>query len=243
MTCYGIEIENRLKSLGSDAEALHLMRFFKTGPGEYGEGDKFLGVRVPVTRSVVKEYRECVNIDDVKSLVSSQWHEVRLAGFLLLIEIYNRCKKLNDKSDKCIVEMYLSMLDYGNNWDLVDLVAPKILGDYIVSHQSEQIILDRLAVMSGCLWRQRVAVVANWMIIRSGSYESTFRIVEMMLSHPHDLIHKACGWMLREVGKRGGMDLMLEFLNRYANRMPRTMLRYAIERLPESQRRRYLKVR
>ena len=237
------QITDRLQGLADSAKAEHLSRFFKTGPGQYGEGDAFLGVPVPYTRSVVRDYRKVVNINDVDSLIRSQWHEVRLAGFLLLIEIYLRAKRLRNGSEKAIVDYYLSVLDRGNNWDLVDLVAPYILGDYLIGRPTEQRVLDQLVAMNGYLWRQRVGVVANWMIMRSGDFDSTFRIAEKMLTHKHDLIHKATGWMLREAGKRGALERLKVFLDVYAPQMPRTMLRYSIEKLPEPERQHYLSLR
>ena len=243
MTKISREIEGRMRLLRNKAEAAHLMSFFKTESGEYGEGDCFLGVRVPATRAIVKEYHKTADVGDVHKLVDSPWHEVRLAGFLLLTEIYNRAKKLRNGSERHIVDEYLSMLDRGNNWDLVDLVAYKILGDYLMVHPEEQHILDELASMDGHLWHQRVAIVSNLTIIRGGEYDSTFRIVKKMLSHPHDLIHKASGWMLREAGKRGGLNQLIDFLNQYATQMPRTMLRYAIEKFPEPQRKHFLNLR
>ncbi|MCH5346752.1 MAG: DNA alkylation repair protein [Muribaculaceae bacterium] len=243
MTSIGKEIEQRLHKAGDETQAKHLMRFFKTGPGQYGEGDRFLGIRVPVTRALVREYRTKVETDDVLYLVKSRFHEVRLAGLLLLIEIYNRAKRRHDMSQREIVDIYLTLLDRGNNWDLVDLVAPKILGDYLAQRPEQQSILDSLAAMENSLWHQRVAIVANWSIIKAGNFDSTFRIVETLLHHPHDLIHKAAGWMLREVGKRGGMSRLLSFLNVHAAKMPRTMLRYAIEQFPNDLRLHYMNLR
>lgn len=230
-----------MRSMADASEAANLSRFFKTGPGEYGEGDRFLGIRVPLTRSLVKEYRKEVETEDIAPLINSPYHEVRLAGFLLLIEIFNRCQKAKDENGmRYVVDYYLSALDRGNNWDLVDMVAPKILGKWLSGHPGERPLLDELARMEGRLWHQRVAAVANWMIIRDGSFDDTFRVAEILLHHPHDLIHKAVGWMLREVGKRGGKPELCAFLNHHAATMPRTMLRYAIEKFPEAERRRYL---
>lgn len=236
------QVDSRLKACGDEAQAATLMRFFKTGKGEYGEGDRFLGVRVPVTRSVVREFRSEATIVDVEALTASVWHEVRLAGLLLLIEIYKRAHKCRDEQTKrSVVDYYLSILDRGNNWDLVDLVAPKILGEWLVEQADERGVLRQLAAMDGRLWHKRVAVVATWSLIRSGSYDEALDLSERLLSHPHDLIHKATGWMLRETGKRGGMDRLLEFLDRYAAVMPRTMLRYAIEQLSPDLRGAYMK--
>lgn len=231
----------RLVAMGDEAKARHLMRFFKTGPGQYGEGDRFLGVTVPGVRSIVREYRRVVTEDDVMALTASPWHEVRLAGFLSLIEIYERlCRRHSESGARAVVEMYLSLIDRGNNWDLVDLVAPKILGHRLVEHPAERHLLGRLAAMDGHLWHQRVAIVATWALIRAGEYDDTLSLARALLRHPHDLIHKAVGWMLREVGKRGGHDELRLFLDDNAAEMPRTMLRYAIERLDEPVRRHYM---
>lgn len=231
----------RLVAMGDEAKARHLMRFFKTGPGQYGEGDRFLGVTVPGVRAIVREYRREVTEDDVMELTASPWHEVRLAGFLSLIEIYERlCRQHSESGARAVVEMYMSLIDRGNNWDLVDLVAPKILGHWLVGHPAERHLLGRLAAMDGHLWHQRVAIVATWALIRAGEYDDTLSLARALLRHPHDLIHKAVGWMLREVGKRGGHDELRLFLDDNAAEMPRTMLRYAIERLDESVRRHYM---
>lgn len=235
------EIESRMTALRDDAEALHLMRFFKCGKGEYGEGDRFLGIRVPRTREVVKEYRNSAEIPDTLRLVNSPWHEVRLAGFLLMKEIYKRRKKHSEQDARIVVDSYLASLDRANNWDLVDLSAD-ILGDWLVTHPEDRHILYGLSDMHGNLWHQRVAIVATFMLIRNGEYSDTFAIAERYLTHSHDLIHKATGWMLRETGKRGGHGELCGFLDRHAPKMPRTMLRYAIEKFPEPQRQYYLEM-
>lgn len=232
------QITDRMEAMADEAEARHLMRFFKTAKGEYGEGDRFLGIRVPQTRAIVKEMRGNATIDDAERLTESPYHEIRLAGFLLMIEIYNRARKSGH--GRQVVDLYLRLLDRGNNWDLVDLVAPKILGEHLMTHRDERQILDRLAAMEGRLWHQRVAIVATFALIRAGEYDDTIRISRTLMNRPHDLIHKATGWMLREMGKRGGHDRLIEFLDRHAAEMPRTTLRYAIERLPEATRRHYL---
>lgn len=224
-----------MEGMGDAVQAAHLCRFFKTGKGEYGEGDRFLGIRVPATRSIVREFRQEVEIADIDRLLMSGWHEIRLAGFLLLVEIFKRSK---DK--RPVVDYYLSVIDRGNNWDLVDLVAPKILGEWLLAHPRERSLLYELAGMDGSLWHQRVAVVACWTLIRGGEFGDTLRLAELLMGHKHDLIHKATGWMLREVGKRGGMPELLLFLDRHAARMPRTMLRYSIEKLSMEERARYM---
>lgn len=227
--------------LENQKEAQHLARFFKTGNGEYGFGDKFLGIRVPVTRKIVKEYKDSVTIEDCISLIKSEWHEIRLAGFLLLIELYRKSKKTKDltKAEE-IVKVYIDHISYGNNWDLVDLVCPHILGDWLVVNPRRRHILDEFAEMENSLWHQRVAMVSTFSLIREGQFEDTIRIAVKFLCHSHDLIHKATGWMLREMGKRGGHDKLIDFLDEYATQMPRTALRYSIERFPEHLRLHYL---
>lgn len=234
-------IVTRMKALANEVQARHLMRFFKTAPGEYGEGDIFLGLRVPETRAIVKEYQAEVTLDDIPPLVASPYHEIRLAGLLLLIEIYKRLKKSKDTdAQRNLIDYYLSILDRGNNWDLVDLIADKILGDWLIGNPDERHLLYQLADMDGRLWHQRVAIVTTLALIRVGEYDDTLRIAEKLMIHPHDLIHKASGWMLREVGKRGGKKQLIEFLDRHSTSMPRTMLRYAIEHLSPDLRRHYM---
>ena len=244
MTEKAKEIEEIMIQMGDAKQAAHLMRFFKCAPGEYGYGDRFLGIRVPATRSLVKECRNLVALEDAIGLVKSEWHEVRLAGFLFLIELYKKAMKSKDcVSIDEIVNIYLDLIPYGNNWDLVDLLAPKILGDYLVGHSDKRKILGCLSEKTDSLWHQRVAIVATWTMICHGIYEDTFRIAKTYLNHKHDLIHKASGWMLREVGKRGGAEELRDFLDCHAASMPRTMLRYSIERFPEHERQYYLKLK
>ncbi|MDE6378836.1 MAG: DNA alkylation repair protein [Muribaculaceae bacterium] len=242
MTEKAKEIEEAMIQMGDEKQAAHLMRFFKCAPGEYGYGDRFLGIKVPQTRAIVKECRNLVGIEDAVGLIKSDWHEVRLAGFLFLIELYKKAIKAKDKQtvDK-IVNVYIDHIPFGNNWDLVDLVAPKILGEYLVDHPEKRKILDDFSKMSDSLWHQRVAIVATWTLICKGIYEDVTRISKKYLNHSHDLIHKASGWMLREMGKRGGEKELRDFLDSYATSMPRTMLRYSIERFPEQERQYYLK--
>ncbi|MDE6648739.1 MAG: DNA alkylation repair protein [Muribaculaceae bacterium] len=243
MTGKAKEIEGVMIGMGDESQSRHLSRFFKCAPGQYGFGDRFLGIRVPETRALVKEFRSVVKIKDAAALVKSEWHEVRLAGFLFMIELFRKAEKSHyEKNIREILDIYLSLIPYGNNWDLVDLVAPKILGQYLVSHPEMRNILYDLADRSDSLWHQRVAIVASWTLICNGDYEETMRIAHKYLNHSHDLIHKASGWMLREVGKRGGEAELRDFLDRYAGYMPRTMLRYAIERFPEQERQQYLKL-
>lgn len=238
------EIRQRLISLGDRDEAVNLERFFKTGPGEYGFGDKFLGVRVPVTRSIVREYKDKATTEDCCELIKSEWHEIRLSGFLLLIELFRKSRRQrNEERAERIVRLYLEHIDKGNNWDLVDLVCGNILGDWLVDHPAERSLLDSLADRHDSLWHQRVAIVSTLSLIKNSMYDETLRIAEKFLTHRHDLIHKATGWMLREMGKRGGRKELLAFLDVNAPRMPRTALRYAIERFPEDLRKHYMGIR
>ncbi|MBO4954968.1 MAG: DNA alkylation repair protein [Muribaculaceae bacterium] len=242
MPSVSAQITARMEAMADATQAAHLSRFFQTAPGQYGYGDKFLGIRVPDTRAIVKELgRECT-IADVDALTSSPWHELRLAGFLLLIGLFRKCRR-DVIRKKEIVDYYLSILHRGNNWDLVDLVAPKILGEWVLAFPPERDILFRLADREGELWHQRVAVVSTWTLIRGGRTAEAVELCTRLLAHPHHLMHKATGWMLREVGKHGAMNELMAFLDTYAAVMPRTMLRYAIERLPEELRRHYLSVR
>lgn len=229
-------------SLRNSEEAQHLARFFKTGEGEYGFGDKFLGVRVPMTRGLVKRYKGVTEVDDCVVLIKSEWHEIRLAGFLLLIENYRKAKRQKDfPKVEAIVNLYLSLIEFGNNWDLVDLVCEHILGDWLIARPQERHILDSLADKNDSLWHQRVAIVSTFALIRNGQFSDTIRIAKKFLTHKHDLIHKATGWMLREMGKRGGYNELIAFLDEHVTRMPRTALRYSIERFPEPLRKHYLK--
>ena len=234
-----------METLQDEKQRQVLMRFFKTGPGEYGEGDKFLGLKVPQTREVVKLAAGDTPLEEVPQLLMSPWHEVRLCGLLLLVEKFSRLAKKRLENDEAaingrdeIVTMYLKYADRANNWDLVDLSAPKILGLWLLlpTHLSDkQEIMDRLAT-SPNLWRQRMSMVSTWKTTQQGDPSWCLRYAEMHLHHPHDLMHKAVGWMLREVGKRCSMDLLEQFLERYAHEMPRTALRYAIEQMSDEER-------
>ena len=236
-----VKLVEEMLSLQDEKEALNLARFFKTGKGEYGEGDKFLGIKVPVTRSIVKKYRNMISLEDVDQLVNSEWHEIRLLGFLLLIELYKKNLRSKDlDTTKKIVDFYLEHIERGNNWDLVDLVSGYILGDWILRNPGNEDILVGLADKNGYLWHQRVAIVSTFALIKAGNFDLTFQIAEKLLKHPHDLIHKAIGWMLREIGKRGGKEALVEFLEKYKPIMPRTMLRYAIEKFPDDERKYFM---
>ena len=209
-----------------------LSSFFKCGKGEYGEGDQFLGIVVPDNRAISAKYY-ALPLDDIAEMLHSPYHEFRLAALLALVRRYERCR--DDR--QAIVDFYLQNTAYINNWDLVDLSCPKIIGAHIISHP-ESTLLTRLS-QSTSMWEQRIAIVSTLTLIRAGIFEPTITIAESLLSHPHDLIHKATGWMLREMGKRSEQHLT-EFLKRHAAAMPRTALRYAIERLSPEQRKHWL---
>lgn len=234
-------IINEMTSLFDEKQASHLSRFFKTGKGEYGEGDKFLGIKVPVTRSIVKKYRKDISLQDIVQLINSEWHEIRLAGFLLLLDLYKSSMKSKGfENSKSLVDFYIANIEKGNNWDLVDLVSEYILGDWILRSPEDEKILFEFAHKEDCLWHQRVAIVSTLTLIRAGKFDTTFQIAEKYLSSSHELLHKATGWMLREIGKRGGKNELIKFLNKHKNAMPRIMLRYAIEKFPEEERKYFM---
>ena len=234
-------IIQEMEAMFDEKQASHLSKFFKTGKGEYGEGDKFLGIKVPVTRSIVKKYHRDVNLDDIEKLINSPWHEIRLAGFLLLQELYKKAVKAKDSDQSFLyVSFYLKNIDKGNNWDFVDLVSPHILGDWIARNPESINLCHELAEKEESLWHQRVAIVATFALIKSHKFDVTFQIAEKFLNHPHDLIHKATGWMLREVGKRGGKDELIKFLEMHKSIMPRTILRYSIEKFTLEERKYFM---
>lgn len=210
-----------------------LTRFFKTGKGQYGEGDKFLGVTVPNARSVAKMHKD-EPFGVLAALLQSPWHECRLCALLVLVE---RFKKSDEKERKAIYDFYLSQTSRINNWDLVDLSAPGIVGEYLKDKSRED--LYRLAE-SSLLWDQRIAVMATYTLIKNHDFIDILALSERLLRHEHDLMRKAVGWMLREMGKRD-KDLLVQFLEKHCKTMPRTMLRYAIEKFPEEERREFMK--
>lgn len=259
------EIISFMLSLRNEGQRAVLMRFFKTGPGQYGHGDQFLGIKVPQTREVV---RHCADLPlkEVPALLLSPWHEVRLCGFLILVARFESLAKKRLVADEDairrrdeIVRLYLTYARQANNWDLVDLSAPRILGAWLLlpthlepadlplpipaSHPADvrRTLLDALA-QSDCLWLQRMSIVSTWTATRHGQPEWALHYAEVHLRHPHDLIHKAVGWMLRDVGERCGLDLLRQFLEHYAPEMPRTALRYAIEKLPPEERKKWMTV-
>ena len=221
-----------LRKLGDAAIAKHSQRFFKTGKGEYGEGDRFLGIRVPMLRSHLRQYHD-VEATEVLKLLASDYHEERLFALLWLVARFQRA---GESERGWIYRQYLAHTQYINNWDLVDSSADKIVGAYLQRRSRKP--LYRLA-RSKSLWERRIAIIATFDFIRRNDFEDTLALCELLLGDSHDLIHKAAGWMLREIGKRD-IEIEKTFLDRYCALMPRTMLRYAIERLPQVDRRSYL---
>ena len=209
-------------------------QFFKAGKGEYGEGDKFIGTIVPETRKVATMFWKEVEIPALVELINDPYHEVRLCGLFMLTRKYQKSKSENEK--KKWVSVYLDNLNGVNNWDLVDLTAHKILGDYLLDKKRN--ILYELANTED-LWRNRISVISTFAFIRKNDFNDVFKLAEHFIAHKHDLMHKAVGWMLREVGNRNLMAER-EFLDRFYKIMPRTMLRYAIEKFPEKLRKKYL---
>ena len=278
------EIIAYMESLRNEKQREVLMRFFKTGPGEYGEGDEFLGLKVPQTREVVKlalnmehgrlrlserramlasafpsvsrlDRRSTLNISEVPALLQSRWHEVRLCGLLILVAKFEKlATKRLENDEKAIrgrdeiLTLYLKYAEQANNWDLVDLSVHKILGHWLLlpsnlgDRDYKLQVLDELA-QSDNLWKQRMSIVCSWKTSQQGDPSWCLRYAEIHLHHPHDLMHKAVGWMLREMGKRCSMDLLRDFLRQHAHEMPRTMLRYAIEKMPEAERKDWMSIR
>ena len=213
-----------------------MQRFFRTEAGGYGDGDRFLGVRVPLTRRIVREFYRGLSLNDIRELLASEWHEVRLAGVLVMAA---QAARANDVEQAALFKLYVDQLGRGiNNWDIIDASAAPVLGAYAAQHDADNIL--RLA--RGGLWHKRAAALSTFHFLRRGETAAALRIAEAMVQERHDLLQKAVGWMLREMGKVDG-SLLTQFLSRHAGAMPRTMLRYAIERLPEGERRRYLDAR
>ena len=228
-------VKRELKQYRNPEKAAFFPRFFKAGPGEYAEGDQFLGVTVPHQRIVAKKFGELPTAQLAK-LLDDKFHECRLTGVLILVNQFQRCKNNNDR--KRIVDYYLSRTDAINHWDLVDSSAHKILGEWLVDKKDRR-ILDRLS-KSKNMWEQRIAIIATLPFIKRGDLDDTLRLAERLRDHPHDLIHKAVGWMLREVGKQD-QKVLETFLNMHATKMPRTMLRYSLEKLPATKRKKYMR--
>jgi len=232
------EIHEALAVLSIPEKAAFFPKFFKTGKGEYGEGDLFLGVKVPDQRSVAKEYYVKISLEELSELLSSKYHEHRLTALFILIYKFEKTKDKDVKDE--IVEFYLNHLHYINNWDLVDSSCYKILGRYAFENQRED-LLKNLSD-SEEMWHKRIAVVGTMHYVKKNSFDLTKEFVTKNLKHSHDLMHKANGWLLREMGQKNEEEL-INYLNQYYKEMPRTCLRYAIEKLDEEVRQDYLKGR
>ena len=227
------EIRGRLRKLGDKERAKNSQWFFKTGPGEYGEGDRFLGIKVPELRKLAREY-QAIPLTEVTQLLESPIHEERLLALLILVRAFS---KGDGPTQEKIYHIYLNNTQYINNWDLVDLSAVYIVGAYLMTKSKKP--LYSLAT-SNNMWERRIAIIATFFFIREDEFTEAIKIARTLLSDKEDLIHKAVGWMLREVGKRH-LATEEKFLKEHYKKMPRTMLRYAIEKFPEAKRQRYLK--
>ena len=232
-----MELSNELRKLANLEKSKVLQKFFKTGKGEYAEGDVFLGLTVPKSRKIAKKYSNII-FQDVESLLSSKIHEERLIALLILVERFNK-----SPNKKEIFDFYLNNTKYINNWDLVDLTADKIVGNFLFNFSKDypvyKILLTNLAKSSN-LWERRIAIISTFHFIKNNQFNDTLKIAEILLNDKHDLIHKAIGWMLREIGKRSE-ETEEQFLKKHYKSMPRTMLRYAIERFTQKKREAYLK--
>ena len=226
-------IHNDLLQLANEQIAEHSQRFFKTGKGEYGEGDIFLGIRVPLLRKLVKKYRG-ISITEVRKLLHSKFHEERLLAVLMLVQLF---KSGDESVQKQVYDLYLENTEFINNWDIVDISASNIVGAHL--YEKDKAPLYDL-VQSKNLWERRISIIATLYFIRKNEFDDTLKIAEIMLNDKEDLIHKAVGWMLREVGNRE-ISIEEEFLQEHYKKMPRTMLRYAIEKFPETTRKMYLR--
>jgi len=227
------EIRKAISKQKNPTQALVLQRFFKTGKGEYGEGDIFYGIKVPEQRTIAKQFKD-LTFDDLKELIKSRVHEERLIAAFILVDQY---KRGDEKKKKIIFDFYLKNRKGINNWDLVDLSAPKIVGAYLIDKEKE--LLYKFA-NSNDLWEKRISIISTQAFIREHFFEDTLNISKILLDDKHDLIHKAVGWMLREIGNRD-LETEEEFLKKHYKTMPRTMLRYAIEKFPEQKRIAYLR--
>ena len=221
-------ITDELQAFSTEEKREVLPRFFKTGKGEYGEGDHFLGVAVPDTRTVAKQYKD-ISLNEIRNLMQSEWHEVRLCALLIMVE---KSKKKDETLRKQLFDLYLSQTSRINNWDLVDLSCRFIVGEFLLDKSRD--ILYQLA-QSPLLWDNRIAIVSTYAFIRKGQLDDTYVLSDLMMKHPHDLMHKAIGWMLREAGKRDP-ERLYDYVMNHRAEMPRTMLRYAIEKFGPKER-------
>ena len=221
-------ITNKLQALSNAEKREIFPRFFKAGKGEYGEGDRFLGVTVPNIRAIAKLHKD-ISIEEIRDLIQSEWHEVRLCALIIMVE---KSKKKDEALRKELFNLYLSQTERINNWDLVDLSCRFIIGEYLLDKSRD--ILYQLA-QSPLLWDNRIAIVSTYAFIRKGQLEDTYALSDLMMQHPHDLMHKAIGWMLREAGKRNS-ERLYDYVMSHRADMPRTMLRYAIEKFSPKER-------
>lgn len=234
-----MNIKDELRKYAKSDEIEEKFAYFhKTGKGGYAEKDIFIGVTVPDIRKVANEYYKTITLKETENLLHSNYHEERL---LVLIILTYKMKKAKENEQKEIIELYINNTEYINGWDLVDLSAHYILGKYLLEHEEEKDILYDFA-NSNDLWKQRISIVSTWIFIRNNKYEDTLKIAEILLNNEHDLIHKAVGWMLREVGKKD-FNIEYDFLIKHYKQMPRTMLRYSIEKFDEELRQDFLKGR
>ena len=228
-----LQLQKIVKEYSNKEQGIFLQRFFKTGKGEYGEGDIFAGIKVPVSRKIANQFKD-LSFTDLQKVIKSKIHEERLISLFILVSKY---KKADEEGKEKIFNFYLKNIRYVNNWDLVDLSAEKIIGAYLMD-KDKRLLFD--LVNSNSVWERRISIMSTFYFIKANQFAATLKISELLLKDKHDLIHKAVGWMLREIGKR---DIQAEeiFLHRYYKKMPRTMLRYAIEKFPEKKRLDYLK--
>lgn len=230
-------IRQELRQFADRERATNLQWFFKTGPGEYGEGDRFLGVTMPEIRQVARRHRD-LPLPQVEKLLSSQWHEERMCALVIMTLRY---PKAGEAEQRRLKDNYLKNARFINNWDLVDVSVHKIVGEWLAERPTERQLLDRLAASKN-LWERRMSIIATFAFISRDQFDDSLRLAAKLLKDKHDLMHKAVGWTLREVGNRD-LKAMETFLKRHYKEMPRTMLRYAIEKLPEHRRQAYLKGR
>ena len=229
------QITSAVKALADNERAVHLQRYFKTGIGQYGEGDVFLGLKVPQVRKLAAQYYKQATKETIEKLLGSHYHEIRLLALFMLVHQFQKSKSGEEKES--IVQLYLNNIKGINNWDLVDASAPYILGAHLL-HKTKTILYE--LAQSGHLWQQRIAIISTYYFIKQGHYTDTLNIAKLLLQHPHDLIHKATGWMLRELGNKN-QELEVNFLAEHYRRMPRTMLRYAIEKFEPGLREQFMK--
>lgn len=227
---------DELISLSDQHQALHLQRFFKTGKGQYGEGDSFLGIKVPITRSIAKKYYREFSLDNVQELIKNKHHEARLLALLIMVQFFEDKNFSHMKKD--IFELYLNNVEYINNWDLVDLSAPRVVGKFVFESNNPDCFYE--LAESNHLWSERISIVSQYYFIKKGEFKHILALSEKFLTHKHDLMHKAVGWMLREMGKIDEKPLYA-FLDKHYKIMPRTMLRYSLEKLPKDKKEYYMK--